>query len=440
MEKSEMGLYNYVISAVAILLTFLDAGLSTLIVTRATDKRLKILFHIFVFSKLILIILIMPSVLFAFNLIFGFQGQIANYVLLLVVLSISWDLSTFFSITHRCHFDYFGEAVAKVLWSVIFIILIFVLWFLKVEMTVTVVILAQVSGFLISTIWSLQRLLAAGVKIFKFDLRILSHTRLLFSISIPMAASMVVASVFNSIDQIILGYYEEFEFLASFGLAQRVCLFMYMPITVAQAFLLPYVANNHRKLTYSSDNLIKMRSVYILGLLSALSLAQICILSVDYILVPAIGQTEYEEISWICRLVILYLPPAAMHAMLWVILISMRFTVLANIPATLIVPFICIFDYIAIKFFSHEYIIYSPFIAHFVLFLGLAIVFFVKVGFDTIIYEMSLGIIIVTFGIYSLNWLNQLNGTFFEILSVLLMIISLVLAYKYFRTAKLSIL
>jgi hypothetical protein len=108
------------------------------------------------------------------------------------------------------------------------------------------------------------------------------------------------------------------------------------------------------------------------ALFLGVALSQICMLVVEFILMPFLIDKGYGEIFELTRIMILCIPFMYLHSVFWTLLIARRMTVVANMPATVIVLLVAVVDIIALEFNQKEFIVWSPVWANILMLIGLA--------------------------------------------------------------------
>jgi O-antigen/teichoic acid export membrane protein len=391
LTKSEFGSYSYLLSMVGVVIIFLDAGINILLQLRASGDRLLRLFKVFFITKILLIL----TITLGFFLLGAMSLPLVTYPLVewlpsVLLLSIGWDLSTFLASAHRANFDFLGEAIAKFLWSMVFIIGLATAKILDLQISAFEAVLLQLLGFIVAIIWSLARIGWRGVTILKVRAHIWSQSGKVLSISLPFAFSGALASLLNSIDQLVLGYFSQLDFLASFAIAQKFVLLMYLPLGIVQGFIMPYLAESTRKTRHVSS-LNALEKMLFISLVSAVGLSQLYILAIDWVIIPILGTDKYSDVAEMGRVMVLCLPFMFMHVVLWTVLVSMRFTVLAHIPATIITLVVTSFDYVLISMGQVQLMVWSPVLANFLMLGGLSWIYRLKLRLQPI--SITLGVL-----------------------------------------------
>jgi O-antigen/teichoic acid export membrane protein len=433
LSKSDFGHYNYILASVGVVIIFLDAGLNMTLLLRASGAGLSRLFKVFVAIKLVLMLIAL-----SLGLVLNFTSfelipeVLHNSLITLILLSIGWDFSTFLAITHRANFDFSGEAIAKLIWSLAFLIFLLISYSLSLEMTATYVAIIQLLGFAIAIVWSLNRIYCKGIIVIQFDKKVLNASKAAMAISIPFVLSAAPASLLNSIDLIFMGNFSNLEYLASFAIAHKFTLLMYLPLSIAQAVFLPILSarsSGLRQPPKSKDlgNALKI------GGLAAIALSQLCILTIDWIIIPILGVDDYSEVAWIVRVLILYLPLMFAHSILWTILVAMRFTVVSNMPAAIIVVVIATYDYVVLSQGWQDAIVWSPVIANFLMLAGLSFVYFKAFNMQPISAVIAILFIILILLMMVLSYASQIDGVEFALVRFGVILLSLMASYVLFK-------
>jgi O-antigen/teichoic acid export membrane protein len=191
------------------------------------------------------------------------------------------------------------------------------------------------------------------------------------AISIPYTAVALLAALFNSIDQMVIGKYSEFEYLATFAVVQKIIILLFIPASIIQSYIFPHIAT----IKYTSSTNDYLGEYLNFALYSGIALSQICILVVEYIVMPFLIDKEYGDILDLMRIMILCLPFMYLHAVFWTLLIARRMTVVANLPATLIVLLVAVVDIIAMEYNQKEFLVWSPVWANILMLIGLACIY-----------------------------------------------------------------
>lgn len=369
MTKAEFGKYNYIIALTSFFLVIFDSGINIILLLRASNGKLRRLFSTLLYAKLLVYTTIIPCIIF---LKYSIPTEAGNSSMMLlyaaIAVSLCIDLHTFFIYANRANLNYLAEAKSKLIAAIVFLSLLFALVITKVEIDVYQAILIQCITLVVAVTYAVYCIINFGVDIKKINRKIIRGVKVVLALSIPYAATAVLAALFNSIDQVIIGQYSEFEYLATFAVVQKIVLLLFIPASIIQSYMFPHMATI--KSVSGGDGYLE---IYLkIALFSGVGLCQICILAVEFVLMPFLTTKEYDDILYLTRIMILCLPFMYLHSVFWMLLIAQRMTVVANMPATLIVLLVGVVDIIALEFNGKEFLVWSPVWANILMLIGLA--------------------------------------------------------------------
>ena len=369
MTKTEFGKYNYIIALTSFFLVTFDFGINMMLILRGSNDKLRRLFSIFIYSKLLIYVFTIPCIIF---LKYNIPAKDGNSSMMLlyaaIAVSLCIDLHSFFTFANRANLNYLAEAKAKLIAAVVFLGILFALGITKAKIDVYQAILIQCISLLVALTYAVYCIINFGVDIYGVNRNIIRGVKAVLALSIPYTVAAVLAALFNSIDQMIIGQYSEFEYLATFAVVQKIIILMFIPASIIQSYIFPHIAT----IKYVDGANGYLENYLKFALYLGIALSQICILGVEFIVMPFLIDKGYGDILDLTRIMILCLPFMYLHSVFWTLLMARRMTVLANMPATLIVLLIAVVDIMVLEFNEKEFLVWSPVLANILLLIGLA--------------------------------------------------------------------
>lgn len=382
-KQYDFGLYNYYIAIVGILVIFLDCGLNTFIFLRVKKIGFGRIFSLFLSAKFTTITIV--SILFYLYIILNYsisKDLNSNFLFdnsyLILALAVLWDLTAFLANTFRAKFDFYTDALIKVISNIAPLILIILFAGLGYEINFKLAILFQIFGFLLAATLGF-------IKIMKDDFKYKNISkRKILSLLFPgfiLTLSSSSAILMSSIDSLLLGFYSKIEYLASFSIAFKLALIAYVPLGVVLGFLSPSFVNHFRK--RGTSNFIGTLEISLIAsILIAMAISQIYLLGINFFS-NFIFLSKYHELGNISSLMSLIIMPIYLHTILWTLLSSnKKFIFAAQYPAGFASLIIALFDFVSIKYFNYRWVSWSPFIANIIMLIGMIFVFKSKFRFN----------------------------------------------------------
>lgn len=379
MAKEQFGMYSYILASSGILVALLDAGLNTLVILRASVRRFRNVFKLFVLAKLTSIFIVVSCCLVLNQITPLFDNVSVSIAGPLLLLSLCLDSQAFIGNALRARLDYLGDAVVKIIASAGFMLLLVALTLAHLQLEAVTALWSQALmigmaiGFGAWRIWNVRTDLANPR----------SHTmrgvRSIFAISLPFAISSFGASFFNTIDTLVLGTLSQFNANATFNLVHRIGLMSHLPIGILVGFVLPYLTAQLGRSHAKAQDKKLIDWMVALAALAGLGIGQIFVLGVEYILVPTIG-SQYAEATQLAATLSLYVVPIYVYSILTTFLTAQRFILSPSLcfaAATLVSAGL---GYVVVSQFSPLDVAYVSAFSNWLLMCGFCVLYRKRIG------------------------------------------------------------
>lgn len=218
LSHSSYGVYTFALVFTTMFGTLADWGLSIITIREASKRPLEakeIIGNVLVIRFLLAISAAILAVLFINLSPYDPQTKIVTSIAAIYLLALS--LKTSFQIIFQAKMEMMSWAISEIAANVLTIILLALLITIKADLVLIMF------AFLAGNFLSAGVAAALGYKLLPVKLSLVrSTTRFMLTEALPMGAILVVFTIYNRIDTVILSFFKGPDAVADYGLAYRI--------------------------------------------------------------------------------------------------------------------------------------------------------------------------------------------------------------------------
>lgn len=296
-----------------------------------------------------------------------------GFFLVAVFLAFAQDIYIFSTSTLRANLKFSSESIAKL---ICFIPLpVFLGYCFVGEWAVSFVQVVGVQGvcFLAAALFSVIKTQFQKAKKTKISR---GKITTLLSFGLIYAAFSLSASLLNSVDILMLGFFKMYEFCAEFSFIHKTALFCYIPLGILLSYLTPILAAQGKSLVAQAPQEAFDKFLKLFGLTGILAFF-LYLLAIRISELTVLSEKFPHLISF-SQILGLYILPIYLHAPIFTFLCATRSQLVAQLPAGIATAVSVVFDFFCIAQNKISLILLSPILANLLVLFIMILIFYLK--------------------------------------------------------------